>query len=83
VRLKYEPAFEMLVKRYHARVFALALRYTRVHEDTEDVVQQTFLKVFVYLQDFEGRSSFGTWLMVNADCNPHIFPVESAVFRSG
>lgn len=57
-----ERAFEMLVKRHHARVFALALRYTRVCADAEDVVQQTFLKVFVYLQDFRGKSSFSTWL---------------------
>ena len=57
-----ELAFETLVKRYQAQVFALALRYTRVREDAEDVVQQTFLKVFVYLQDFQGKSSFCTWL---------------------
>ena len=55
-------AFETLVKRYRARIFALALRYTRVHEDAEDVVQQTFQKMFVYLGNFEGKSSFSTWL---------------------
>lgn len=47
-----EQAVEKLVKRYHARVFALALRYTRVREDAEDVVQQTFLKAFVLLTGF-------------------------------
>ena len=55
-------AFEILVKRYRARIFALALRYTRVREDAEDVVQQTFQKTFVYLGNFEGKSSFSTWL---------------------
>ena len=45
-----ERAFEMLVKRHRRQVFALALRYTRVHEDAEDVVQQTFQKTFVYLR---------------------------------
>lgn len=55
-------AFETLVKRYRARIFALALRYTRVHEDAEDVVQQTFQKMFVYLGTFAGKSSFSTWL---------------------
>jgi RNA polymerase sigma-70 factor (ECF subfamily) len=57
-----EPAFETLFKRYELRIFALALRYTRVREDAEDVVQQTFQKVFVYLRKFQGKSSFSTWL---------------------
>jgi RNA polymerase sigma-70 factor, ECF subfamily len=57
-----ERAFEALVKHNQPRIFALALRYTRIHEDAEDVVQQTFQKAFVYLHNFEGKSSFSTWL---------------------
>jgi RNA polymerase sigma-70 factor, ECF subfamily len=57
-----EEAFETLVKRHRPRIFALALRYARVREDAEDVVQQTFQKTFVYLDNFEGKSSFATWL---------------------
>jgi len=57
-----EPAFETLFKRYQPRIFALALRYTRVREDAEDIVQQTFLKAFVHLQGFAGKASFRTWL---------------------
>jgi RNA polymerase sigma-70 factor (ECF subfamily) len=57
-----ELAFEVLIKRYRSRIFALALRYTRIHEDAEDIVQQTFQKVFVYLHKFQGKSSFATWL---------------------
>ena len=57
-----EPAFETLFKRYQSRIFALALRYTRAREDAEDIVQQTFQKVFVYLPKFQGKSSFLTWL---------------------
>ena len=45
-----EQALEILFKRYQRRIFALALRYTRVREDAEDIVQQTFKKAFVYLQ---------------------------------
>lgn len=55
-------AFELLIKRYQSRIFAVALRYTRVHEDAEDIVQQTFQKVFVYLHMFQGKSSFVTWV---------------------
>lgn len=57
-----EQALEILFKRYQRRIFALALRYTRVREDAEDIVQQTFKKAFVYLNTFEGKSSFATWL---------------------
>lgn len=57
-----ELAFETLVKRYKSRIFAVALRYTRVHEDAEDIVQQTFQKLFRYLHNFQGKSSFSTWL---------------------
>jgi len=57
-----EGAFAILVKHHQKRILALALRYTRVREDAEDVVQQTFHKAFVYLEKFEGKSSFATWL---------------------
>jgi RNA polymerase sigma-70 factor (ECF subfamily) len=57
-----EQAFENLVKRHQPKISALARRYTRIPEDAEDVVQQTFQKVFIYLQKFEGKSSFSTWM---------------------
>ena len=57
-----EKAFEILVEHNQPRIYSLALRYTRVHEDAEDVVQETFLKAFVHLHRFEGKSSFSTWL---------------------
>lgn len=57
-----EQAFEGLFKRHHRRIFALALRYTRVREDAEDVVQETFQKAFVPFHEFEGKSSFFTWV---------------------
>lgn len=57
-----ELAFEMLIKRNQSQIFSVALRYTRVHEDAEDIVQQTFQKAFVYLHKFQGKSSFSTWL---------------------
>lgn len=55
-------AFEVLVERHRQRMLAFARRYTRVREDAEDVVQQTFQKAFIYLNKFQGKSSFSTWL---------------------
>lgn len=56
-----ESAFEILFKRQERKIFRVAFRYTRVREDAEDVVQETFQKAFVHLQKFEGKSSFSTW----------------------
>jgi RNA polymerase sigma-70 factor (ECF subfamily) len=57
-----EQAFETLFKRYQRKILAVALRYTRVVEDAEDIVQQSFYKAFVHLCQFQGESSFSTWL---------------------
>jgi RNA polymerase sigma-70 factor, ECF subfamily len=56
------PAFEMLIKRYRVKILGVARRFTRIREDAEDVVQQSFQKAFVNLHKFEGKSSFSTWL---------------------
>jgi RNA polymerase sigma-70 factor, ECF subfamily len=57
-----EQAFEALFKRYQRRTLAVVLRYTRVVEDAEDIVQQSFHKAFLHLYQFQGESSFSTWL---------------------
>ena len=55
-------AFEDLVRRHERRVFAVAQRITNNREDAEDVVQETFHKVFLHLGDFQEKSRFSTWL---------------------
>jgi len=55
-------AFEVLVERHARRIFFAARRMTRTQEDAEDVVQQSLQKAFVHLDQFEGKSSFSTWL---------------------
>jgi RNA polymerase sigma-70 factor, ECF subfamily len=57
-----EQAFETLFNRYQRKTLAVVLRYTRVVEDAEDIVQQCFYKAFVHLSQFQGESSFSTWL---------------------
>jgi hypothetical protein len=55
-------AFEVLVRRHQARILSVAWRFTRNREDAEDITQQTFQKAFIHLRQFEGNSSFSTWL---------------------
>jgi RNA polymerase sigma-70 factor (ECF subfamily) len=57
-----EEAMETLFRRHQQKILRIVLRYARVREDAEDIVQQSFQKAFVYLHKFEGKSSFSTWL---------------------
>src|ERR1700682_2650761 len=61
-RRGHSVAFGELFNRYKRRIFHLAQRITRNHEDAEDVVQEAFQQAFVHLQDFEGSARFSTWL---------------------
>jgi RNA polymerase sigma-70 factor (ECF subfamily) len=55
-------AFEELVFRHERRALATAQRITKNREDAEDVVQDSFHKAFLHLDDFEEKSRFSTWL---------------------
>jgi RNA polymerase sigma-70 factor (ECF subfamily) len=55
-------AFAALCERYAKQLFRAAQNITRSHEDAEDAVQDALLSAFVHLRNFDGRSTFGTWL---------------------
>jgi RNA polymerase sigma-70 factor, ECF subfamily len=57
-----QAAFEALCERSAQRLLRTTLRITRNREDAEDAVQDTFLRAFMHVKDFDGRSSFATWL---------------------
>jgi RNA polymerase sigma-70 factor, ECF subfamily len=54
--------FSRLVDAYSGPIYRLALKMLGIPTDAEDVLQNTFLKAFQHLKDFEGRSSLSTWL---------------------
>ena len=56
-------AFEDLFLFHGRRVFSVAQRITNNREDAEDVVQETFRKVFLHLAEFQEKSQFSTWLI--------------------
>jgi RNA polymerase sigma-70 factor, ECF subfamily len=58
----HDGHFDKLVRDCNQRVYRLALRITRNHQDAEDARQETFLKVYRHLDQFEGRSRFTTWI---------------------
>ncbi|MGC1170217.1 MAG: sigma-70 family RNA polymerase sigma factor, partial [Candidatus Acidiferrales bacterium] len=56
-------AFETLVGRYERKIFRLAQNITQNREDAEDVMQESFLKSYQHLGEFQGNSRFYTWLV--------------------
>jgi RNA polymerase sigma-70 factor (ECF subfamily) len=63
-------AFRVLVERHSRALFRLAYRLTRNEQDAEDVVQETFLKAYRRLDQFESRANFGSWLYrIAANCS--------------
>jgi RNA polymerase sigma-70 factor (ECF subfamily) len=56
-------AFEELQGRYSRRLYKRIQSITRNHEDAEDALQETFLRAYLALDSFQGRSQFASWLM--------------------
>jgi RNA polymerase sigma-70 factor (ECF subfamily) len=56
-------AYNELVSHYERKIFRLAKHITQNDEDAEDVLQETFLKAYEHLPDFQGQSKFYTWLV--------------------
>jgi len=55
-------AFEELVRRYDAKLLRIAQQVTRNLEDAQEAVQETFLKAYQKLHQFQRNSKFSTWL---------------------
>jgi RNA polymerase sigma-70 factor (ECF subfamily) len=56
-------AAEQIIRRYHAKAYAIAYRTcSGDEEEAKDLTQEAFLRVFRNLKTFEGRASFYTWL---------------------
>ena len=56
-----KESYRLLVEKYQGRAFAIAFDILKSREDAEDVVQESFVKAFLSLKSFEGKSSFYTW----------------------
>ncbi len=56
-------AFGELVRRYEGKIFRLAQHITQNREDAEDVLQETFMKAYEHLDQFQGNSKFYTWIV--------------------
>jgi RNA polymerase sigma-70 factor, ECF subfamily len=55
-------AFRVLVERHSRNVYGLAYRMTGNQHDSEEVVQEAFLRAYQKLSQFASRANFGTWV---------------------
>ena len=57
-----EGAFKFLMTKYYPRVYASLFAFTKSREDSEDLTQLTFIKVWQKINSFRGDSAFFTWI---------------------
>jgi RNA polymerase sigma-70 factor (ECF subfamily) len=55
--------YEIIVRRFNAYLYKVGRSYNYSHEDTQDLMQETFIDAYKNLSAFEGRSGFGTWII--------------------
>ncbi len=57
-----ESALAPLIEKYKRMVYRLAVRITKNHADAEDVMQETFFKVYRSIRTFRRDAAFETWV---------------------
>lgn len=55
--------FEILIRRYNPSLYKVGRSYNYNHEDTQDLMQDSYIDAFTALSRFENRSSFKTWII--------------------
>jgi RNA polymerase sigma factor (sigma-70 family) len=58
----HEVAYDLLFERYKKRIYHFLFRYTRNEYDSEDLVQETFMRVFRSKSSYNRIAKFSTWL---------------------
>ena len=57
-----EKAFGEIVESYSERLYWHVRRFLCSHEDTDDLLQEIFIKIWSSLSSFRGDSSLYTWI---------------------
>lgn len=55
--------YEIIVRRFNPYLYKIGRSYNYNHEDTQDLMQDTFIDAYKSLQQFEYRSDFKTWII--------------------
>jgi RNA polymerase sigma-70 factor (ECF subfamily) len=54
--------FEILMRRHNQRIYRAIRSILRGDEEAEDVMQETYVRAYEHLSQFEGRARFSTWI---------------------
>jgi len=57
-----EKGFNMLVSEYSKQLYWQIRELAKNHEDTNDILQNVFIKVWRYIDNFKGESKLSSWL---------------------
>lgn len=57
-----ERGFKLLMDKYQERLYWHIRRLVTFHDDTDDVLQNTFIKIYRGIGQFEGKSALFTWM---------------------
>lgn len=57
-----EQAFQVLITEYKERLYWHIRHIVKSHDDADDVLQNTFVKVFRHIQNFKGDSKLFSWM---------------------
>jgi RNA polymerase sigma-70 factor (ECF subfamily) len=55
-------AFNLIIKKYQKKLYSIIRRMIISHDDTDDVLQNTFIKMWHHLDSFKEDSQLYTWL---------------------
>lgn len=55
--------YELIVRRFNPYLYKVGRSHNYNHEDTQDLMQDTFVDAYKNLSQFEGRAGFKTWLI--------------------
>ncbi|MFB6262815.1 MAG: RNA polymerase sigma factor [Bradymonadaceae bacterium] len=55
-------AFTELIERYRQKVYSICYSKLKDEQDSRDVAQEVFIKVYRHLENFDRNASFYTWL---------------------
>lgn len=54
--------FELLIREYQKRIYYVIRRMVNTHEETDDLIQEVFIKVYKNINKFKQDSSLYTWV---------------------
>lgn len=69
-----DSAFDELMLRHKAAIFAFICRYLRNEADAADLTQETFVRAYLRISSFKPKARFATWLFAIATnlCRDHV-----------